>query len=204
MSVAALDVRLANQALALLGSRSIQALDEGTGLASIVSTLYGTVRDDVLSSYPWRSTLRKARLPRLAERPIAEWSYAYALPADLLVLRGIWSSDSLYAAAPDYELYGDQVHTQAVQVWADYQARIPEALWPAHVRQLFVFALTAMLAIPVTEQTTKADFWEGKTWGTPSENRTGGYARVARTIDSQQQPPAVITDFPLISARFGG
>ena len=53
------------------------------------------------------------------------------------------------------------------------------------------------LAEPVTDQTTKSDYWRTVALGTPSENMRGGYFRQAINIDGAGQSKTVIADYLL-------
>jgi len=198
-------VVLCNQALRLLGDAAIASFDDGTDLAATCSTLYPDTVRGLLQSYPWRWTLAKVRLARLADRPVNEWTYQHALPPDRLVLRQLFPGDAEHLPpVADYEIFGDNVLTDCPDVWADYQRETDPETWPPAFRLLMRYALAAELAVPVTSSTSAADYWRGQAYGTPGEARSGGQMRVCRQLDSQQQPPQRIEDFPLIRARFGG
>lgn len=198
-------VELCNQALRLLGDTAITSFDEGTDLAATCSTLYGETARAALQSYPWRWTLAKARLARLADAPASEWTHQHALPPDRLTLRQLFPSAAPGAAAvQDYELFGDRVLSHAPDLWADYQRETDPETWPPAFRLLMRYALAAELAVPVTSSTTQADYWTRAAYGSPAEARGGGQMRVCRQLDSAQQPPQIISDYPLIRARLGG
>ena len=58
------------------------------------------------------------------------------------------------------------------------------------------------LALPITEQLEKSDYWRQVTQGMPSENGRGGYMRTAMSIDGQGKPINAIQEFPLIDVRY--
>lgn len=197
-------VALCNQALRLLGEGSITSFTEGTELANTCATLWQDTTRALLASYPWRFTLRKAQLSRLADAPINEWPYAHQLPPGHLVLRQIFAT-AAYGARPllDYERFEDLVLSRQPALWADYQAEVDPALWPPAFTLLARYALAADFAVAVAGSMTAAEWWDKKAFGSPSEARMGGQMGVARRLDAQQQPPQAITDFPLIQARHG-
>lgn len=197
-------VALCNEALVRLGEAEISSFDDGTALARSCARIYPTVADAALAGYPWRFTLTKARLARQLRAPAGEWLYAHALPADLMVLRGVFPSAAATRQVAEYELFEGQVYSGAPDLWADYQRGIQPELWPATFRAAIVAALAADLAIPVAASSALADLWHRRAFGTPSEGGGGGLMGQARRVDSQQQPPQRIGDFPLILARFGG
>lgn len=198
-------VALCNQALRLLGEASIGAFDEGTDLAESCSTLYADTVKALLTGTPWRFTLHKVQLARLADPPPGEWTYQHALPTDRLVVRQLFPGDERHLrSVDDYELFGDRVYSDQLELWCDYQRDRDPDTWPTYFRLLVRYALAADLAVAVTGSTSQADYWHRRAFGGPAEAGAGGQMRVARTLDAQQQPPQRIEDFPLVSARFGG
>jgi hypothetical protein len=199
------DIVLANQALRLLASEGIASLDEGTDVANTVAQLYGTTIRQLLAAHPWRFTLRKQQLSRLAEPPLTEWQHLHALPADMLALRALYPT-----AAPGaetvrrYELFERRVASNHLDLWADYQFEPDAGTFPPYFVALARAALAAEFAIPLGVGAERADLFHRRAYGSPAEAMAGGLMREARRLDSQQQPPQRITDFPLISARFGG
>jgi hypothetical protein len=199
-----LPVSYCNQALLLIGSGAINSFDDGTDLATICATLYPTVRDQLLVQYPWNFTLTKARLVQLTATPLAGWRYAYALPADLLNLRALFDTPALNAApTTDWQLFDGRAFTNHQALYADYQRDAPEEAFPPHFLPVLKYALAAEFAVPVTEQATVAELYARRAFGTPQEAGNGGQMRIARTLDAQQKPAQVFTDFQLHDARFG-
>jgi hypothetical protein len=72
---------------------------------------------------------------------------------------------------------------------------------PAHFRQLLIYAMAFNLAVPVTEQDTKAAFWKETAFGSPSENMRGGFFRTAANIDSRGKPNENMNFDSLITVR---
>jgi len=69
---------------------------------------------------------------------------------------------------------------------------------------LYIYAMCAELALPITDIQSTSDFWDAKAWGLPSEKGKGGYFRRAQRIDSQGHPSQSIKNFDLVSVRHGG
>ncbi|MCH9730643.1 MAG: hypothetical protein K0U84_13380 [Actinomycetia bacterium] len=183
---------------------------------STCRTLYDVCRDSVLAHHAWRAGVFKRRLTKLSTEPISEWDYEYSLPADLETSgpRAVFTTPTQRIPYKEWELTGGKLlcnineatdsdgdYTQGI--WVDYQARMDEEDMPAHVLQLLVYALAADLAEPITDQTTKADFWGMKAWGTASDEGAGGYSRQARRIESQNKPSEAIQDHSLVDVRYG-
>lgn len=197
-------VTLCNVALKLLGADSLTSFDEGTDLAESCSTIYPSTVRALQASHPWRFTLRKLQLSRLAEPPLNEWRHAHTLPPDMLLLRQLFASGAvMQAPVADYELFDGRVYSNQPDLWADYQVERDPATWPPYFTTLAEYALAAALALAVTESTDRAEYFRRLAFGAPQEAGTGGLAREARRLDSAQQPPQALHDFPLIAARVG-
>ena len=65
-----------------LGASPVVSFYENTTEAQVASQLYSSVRDGLLSSYPWRFATCQVKLPRLQDAPVADCAYAYQLPND--------------------------------------------------------------------------------------------------------------------------
>jgi hypothetical protein len=197
-------ITLCNQALRLLGEISITSFDEATELAETCNILYPDFARTLLCAYPWRFTLRKAQLSRLADPPLNEWQHQFAQPADMMLLRHLFTSSAInQPPLREFEIFEARIYANQTALWADYQAEVDASLWPPHVLGLARVALAAELAIPVTGSTSLQQLWQARAYGTPQEAGNGGQMRQARTLDALQQPAQGITDFPLLTARHG-
>ena len=72
---------------------------------------------------------------------------------------------------------------------------------PSYFVQMLVYQMAWHLAEPVTDQTTKSDYWKTVALGTPAENMRGGYFRQAINIDGAGQSKTVIADYLLTEVR---
>lgn len=199
------ELALANDALGLLGEFSVTALDEGTDLAETVQRIQPRTVQSLLCAHPWRFTMRKARLARLADGPINEWTYAHALPPDRIMVRAMRPSPAPSdQVVRDYELFDNRVYSHQPDLWCDYQAEVDPGAWPPHFYDLVRNALAADFAVGVGAGSTAADLFHRRAFGLPGEGRNGGLMGQAKRLDSQQQPPQQLTDYPLLAARFGG
>lgn len=201
----AAELNLANQALRMLGEFSLSALDEGTEIAETVSLIQTDTLRFLLTMHPWRFTLRKARLARMADAPVNEWTYAHGLPAERLAIRAMWSAAGPGAAlVREYELFESRVLSNHEDLWCDFQVYADPGAWPPYFFNLARHALAADFAVAVGAGPTLGNAFRVTAYGPPSDNMAGGLMGVARRLDSQQQPPQQITDSPLIAARQAG
>lgn len=78
-------VSVCNRALSKIGDEiQIASLDDSSKPARYCKILYPEVRDMVLRSYLWRFALKRYLLAPLCEKPLFDWIYLYAVPADCL------------------------------------------------------------------------------------------------------------------------
>jgi hypothetical protein len=97
---------------------------------------------------------------------------------------------------------GDKVLCDYEEVWIDYQYSVPEFAMPTYFVQFLKYMMAWHLALPITDQTEKAQYWQGVAVGGPAENGRGGSLRQAMNIDGQGQPTNAINDFSLIAVRY--
>lgn len=173
-------VQIVSNAFLSLGGNTISSFDEGTE-GKIATALYQNTYEGLLSAYRWRFAVVKHKLTRLAETPINEYQYIYQLPTDLLVV--INTADN-----GDYELYEDKLYSNNLDVEIEYIKRVDETNLPAYFVLTLQFLLAAQFAIPLTDNTTKGQLYEGL-----YERQ---FAR-AKNIDGSSRPSTPIVSSPL-------
>jgi len=102
----------------------------------------------------------------------------------------------------EYRLVGGKLLSNYETVYVDYQYAVEEYEMPHYFVQNMKYQLAWHLAMPITDQIEKTDYWRTVAQGTPSENGRGGYMRQAMNIDGQGQPTNGIQDFTLIDVRY--
>ncbi|MFW5920627.1 MAG: hypothetical protein ACOCUS_02215 [Polyangiales bacterium] len=196
-------ILLCGQALALLGVQPIDSFDDGTPVADACARIYGPLRDQLLAAHPWNFAQRTFQLAKRATPPTG-WRSAFALPPDLLELRGIWPTADLRGPSMRaWDWQNGDVVAELDQAWALYLARVPEEIWTAPFAALVRYALAAELAMPLTESGERAQYWEQRAYGLPSQNVRGGQFGVAVAADAQSAPSITIEHTPLADARHG-
>lgn len=196
-------VSICSDALLMLGANGITSFTDGTDEASVCDRLYPDVRDSTLVMYPWTFNRKKTQLARLLVGPTSVWKYQYQLPGDKLT-----NPRSVYAGAAvgspvekDWEIQGDALLTNLESVFIDYQYQVQEFAMPQYFVQLLKYMMAWHLAMPITEQSDRAQYWQQVAVGSIAENGRGGYMRTAMQIDGQHNPVPVIEDFSLIAVR---
>lgn len=182
-------IALCSRALLKTGCRSITSFDDGSAEAEVASNLYESVRDAMLSAYPWSFASAQTTLARLAAAPVADYAYAYQLPSDFL--RAL-SAGAGRGRGLDYRIHERRLHSNASEVVLTYIFRPLESEFPPFFDQILMARLAAEFCIPLTDSTSRSE----------ALLRTAkDEFQQARTIDAQQDTLMVIEDYPLIGVR---
>ena len=86
-------------------------------------------------------------------------------------------------------------------VYIDYQTTLAETAMPNYFVRLLRTALAAELAIVITDQASKADYFRALAYGGAADNGRGGLMREAMNIDARGQSTQIVEDFSLIQVR---
>jgi hypothetical protein len=197
-------IRICSDALLILGAKPISSFSEGTDAANICDRLYPNIRDATIQQYPWAFSFKKVSLSQIITAPVNEWRYAYQLPADRIgPPRAAFTSTSVGERPfTEWEIYEDKLLTNSPTIVIDYQFSVPENKMPVYFVQLLKYMMAWHLAEPLTDQVSKAQYWQVVAVGTPGDNGRGGYFRTAANIDGQGTPPQSIEDYSLIAVRY--
>jgi len=195
---------ICSDALILLGASPLSSFSEGTDAAQICDRIYDDLKDSIIASYPWSWSFKKVQLARLTGDPVNEWKYYYQLPGDRLSgVRAVFNTDAagMRPIQHGWEIYGDKLATSENQIWVDYQFAPGESVLPTYFVQLLKYAMAAEIAETVTDQITKAEYFQVKAYGTPQENNRGGFFRTATNIDGANKSVETMEDFVLVAVR---
>lgn len=184
------DLSLCSKALLKIGAQTITSFEDGTAEADVAANLYPIIRDGLLSSYPWSFAVCQKRLARLESAPLADYQYAYQLPAD--ILRIISAGVGTRGKGMEYRVCENKIYTNSPEVILTYIYRVGEELFPTFFSEILVSKLAAEFCLPLTESSTRAEFLNKK-----FEDE----CKRARLIDAQQATPLKFEDFTLVEAR---
>ena len=195
---------ICSDACVMLGAKPISSFNEGTDEASIADRLYADIRNQALMLYPWSFSFKKTSIAQLVTTPTNEYRYEYQLPGDRLGSpRAVYDTNATgIPPRKEYRIMGSKLLTDYQQVYIDYQYAVPEYDMPSYFVQLLKYMMTWHLALPITDQTEKSQYWQSVAVGSQSENGRGGYLRQAMNIDGLNQPTNAINDFSLIAVRY--
>ncbi len=184
------DIGLSARALVRIGAAPITGFNDGTAESEIAATLFPQLRDALLSAYPWSFATAQVALDQLATSPVADYSYAYALPNDFL--RALSAGSGSRGRGLNYRISAGALHTNAPDVILSYVFRPDEESFPPYFDQALITRLAAEFCIPVTESTSRAE---------SLFNMAQREFERARQIDAQQDTPNKIEDFTLVDIR---
>jgi len=153
-------VEIWNQAYAHIGHDiAIQAEDEASPEAQLISKLWAPARDALLEGYDWSFTTKYRALAETSEDAPTLWTYSYAYPSDCARLRCIVPPSRTEDDQIPYEcgVVGDDenqkraIFTDQVDAEACYNARVDNVnLWSANFRYALSWYLAADIAMGKT------------------------------------------------------
>ncbi|HTH18303.1 MAG TPA: hypothetical protein VL974_16715 [Magnetospirillum sp.] len=183
-------IALCSRALLKIGAATIASFDEGSAEAEVAANLYPCIRDALISAHPWNFATGQASLPRLVAQPVADYAYAYQLPADFL--RALSAGIGGLGAGVTYRIAENRLHADAEEVVLTYVFRPDELAYPPFFDQALITRLAAEFCIPLTESSARAELLY---------KLAEDEFRRAKLADGQQDTPLAITDFPLVEVR---
>lgn len=184
------DVALCSRALIRIGAAPIASFSDGTAESEIAGALFGPVRDALLSAYAWSFATAQAVLIVSGTPPVADYSNAFQLPAGFL--RALSAGSGTRGRGLNYRIAKGALHTNSTDAVLTYIFRPGEAEFPPYFDQALITRLAAEFAMPVTENTGRAE--------TLYKLADAEFQR-ARQIDAQQDTPGKLENFSLIDAR---
>lgn len=183
-------IDLCSLALIKLGANSISSFDEGTVEAQVSARIYPVIRDGMLSFHPWNFASVQKKLPRLAEIPIADYTYTFQIPHDCLRILSAGSGGN--SSGLTYKIQGTHLLTSSEQVTITYIFRAPESTYPPFFNMALISRLAAEFCIPLTDSTSR---WQGLYKMAESE------LQKAKLCDAQEDTPSGFSEFNLIESR---
>ncbi|MGI9461211.1 MAG: hypothetical protein ACR2NY_01365 [Alphaproteobacteria bacterium] len=148
-----------NSALLALGTDELTNFDDTKLEAKIAKQLYPLVLDGLLTRHRWRFLLKEnlSLLPIDEKNSIWQKHYPdyqqYQLPNQLLLLLSPIAGNN-----NDYIIADNILLSRAAKPTIDCLLKTTEEFFPVYFAKLLVSFLMAELALPITEDITRADF----------------------------------------------
>lgn len=183
------DVSVCNTALIMVGADEINSFSDNTAEAKLAAAVYADTKNTLLQYHPWRfSLIQKDLGGELTAAPLFDkWKYRYQLPPDLLRIIQLEDQEN-------YEIYEDELYTNASPCRVVYQRKVNESEMPSYFIRCLNFHLARIFSISLQEDSTKMQMFD---------NAADKETARARNIDAQQQPNISIPDrnFTLVNLR---
>lgn len=199
------DISICSRALMNLGAAPINSFDTPGDVAKFLKLAYPEIKATIIGLYQWELFKTMKEMTRAAGTPDG-FTYAFIAPGEMMgpPIAAYWSNQPWIRATSGFEVRGNRILSNYERIWLEYTADRPEGEWPAWFADLVTAAVASELAFMVTDQQNVKDYWEQKTYGSPSENRIGGLMGQAMAIDAQGSGnnPG-IADNAFVDARFG-
>lgn len=199
-------IDVCNLAIMELGGSPITAFEEQGDVQALLRASYPSIIRGLMTRYNWECFKKRVELTRSAEKPIGK-AYKFLLPGDKIsaIIAAYAGDGDFERGINDFEVMGgNTVITNHKRLFIDYVASMTEDQWPPYFLDLAVAAVGARIAFFITDQQSTADAWQGRAFGTPSEQGQGGLFGLATTLDAQGSGnnPG-LDDSAFISARMG-
>ena len=205
------DVDICNQALSRCGVPAIASLAEDSPLGDFCANNYPQKRDFLLGLYRWVFATREVMLTGVDNSTlnVAQMAdFAFVKPSDIVgVVHAFRDQPSqrrgrLLSVSESDGRYWCNSGT----VYAEYTALVDEGRWPSWFRELAIVAFAADVA-RYLQNTSMANGYDVKAFGTPSEDGQGGLMGLAMSADARAAPQRTLTGFDdgaLVNVRGGG
>jgi hypothetical protein len=146
-------IDIANQALTTLGADRIISFSDGTTEADVMATIYEPQKKAFLRAYPWNFAIKRAKLAQLADAPVNEYQYQYALPDDFIKLLNLYKGDYQTVREHDeqseYQIEGRRILSNSTNLYLKYVYDVVESQFEAAAEMAFVAKLAAEASYPL-------------------------------------------------------
>jgi hypothetical protein len=134
------EVQLCNNALLLLGAKSITSFTDGTISSNTCRQFYEPTRNELLAQHFWNFAIKRVSLAEIVTTPAFEWAAQYELPSDFVRVRRL-----NYVNDVPYIIEGTKILTdQRSELQLVYVARVSDTV---QFSPLFTSVLTTLMAI---------------------------------------------------------
>jgi hypothetical protein len=192
-AIIATDISICSAALLQLGKAPIASFNQPGDLSKLCANIYPIERDSILREFAWNCVTTRTILAALSLGPAFGFTAQFALPADFLRLIGVGGVGIDEPTCMRYKVEGRKILASGVMLPIEYVTRADESTWDSKLVELMTARMLWKLAYPVTQSTSLRE---------TLSNEYAQMAKVARNIDSQENPAQALSDdYPLIQGR---
>ena len=165
-------VSICNEALSMIGAKSIISFEEATETARRCATVYDSTRKALLRMHPWSFAKKRTQLAPVSTHPTFGYGYAFPLPQDFLRI--------IDTGVLEYEVEGRHILANTDLIQLIYVSdNDNEQTWDSLFVECMVLYLVNKLANPITGSQAEAD----SAW-----QKMQNLLRQARAINGQERP----------------
>lgn len=179
------DIEIASNALVRIGAPPISSFTEGGASGIAAGNLYQPTVRALLTDHRWRFASAKRQLAQLTATPLNEWTYAYQLPSDMIMMYRVYPGT-------EYEIYEDKLYSHENTVEVDYLFQPDESLFSPYFQLALEYKLASEFAMIVTSNRSLAETYEIKYQDAMKK---------ARFADSQSRPADRVEVLDYIQVR---
>ncbi len=199
------EISICSRALMNLGAAPLNSFTDPGDVPQFLKLAYPEIRANIMSNYKWECMKEVKEASRISGSVVG-YRYSFIMPPECVGAPSAvyWTDQPYTPATAGYEVRGRRIVSNWERLWVEYSVEKPESEWPAWFVELVVGAICAEIAFMVTDQQSVKDYWDVKTYGTPSEQRVGGLMGNAMTLDAQGSGnnPGIGSN-AFVDARFG-
>lgn len=182
-------ISICNEALSMIGAKSIISFDESTENARRCASIYDQTRKSLLRMHPWSCAIKRIKLSPLVQQPAFGWSHQFVLPKDFERL--------ISASTNDFEFENRHILANCNLINLIYVFdNDNEQMWDSLLVEAMSLYMVTKLAKPITASQTEAD----SAW-----QKLQNILKQARAINGQERPSQDFSnDYSpsLINARY--
>lgn len=166
------NVSICNEALSLIGAKSILSFDENTENARRCASIYDTTRRALLRMHPWSFAKKRTQLAPVSTHPTFGYHNSFPLPYDFVRV--------ISAGVENYEIEGRHILANTDLINLQYVSdQDNEELWDSLFAECMVLYLVHKLAKPITGSQAESD----SAW-----QKLNNMLKQARAINGQERP----------------
>ena len=165
-------VSICNEALSMIGAKTIQSFDDNTENARRCAAIYDSSRKALLRMHPWSFAKKRIQLAPVVTHPSFGYSHAFPLPSDFVRV--------IDTGQVNYEIEGRYILADTNLINLVYVAdNDNEQTWDSLFSECMALYLITKLAKPISGSQAEAD---------SADQKLRNMLKQARAINGQERP----------------